>query len=484
MSGTNAHVVLEAVPADQNIPVEAALPVVPWVISGKTEAALSEQAARIRDFATASDADPVQVAHALATTRSHFAHRAAITGTTTAELLAGLDALAHGQSASNVQVGTAGSGGKLAFLCAGQGSQRPGMGHDLYTAYPVYAAALDDVCAHLDPLLDRPLQEIMFADPGSPEADLLDQTGYTQPALFAHTTALYRLLEHWGSRPDYLIGHSLGEVTAAHLAGVLSLADACTLVATRARLMQSLPAGGAMVAVQATEDELRPTLRAGVDIAAINGPTAVVISGDTPAVHALTQHWKDEGRKTHQLPVSHAFHSPHMDPILNDFHQIAAQLTYHPPQIPVVSNVTGDLATTEQLTSPDYWTDHIRQPVRYHHGLQTLDAHGATTHHHLTPKTNPWTTATQLHTTGTPLNWHTILPTTPPTNLPTYPFQHQSYWLQPTCSQLPPSWGRPPSTTRCSPRPSRCPTAKGTSSRAGCRGGRKRGWRTMPCTVW
>ena len=428
VSGTNAHVVLEAVPADQNIPVEAALPVVPWVISGKTEAALSQQAARIRDFATASDADPVQVAHALATTRSHFAHRAAITGTTTAELLAGLDALAHGQSASNVQVGTAGSGGKLAFLCAGQGSQRPGMGHDLYTAYPVYATALDDVCALLDPLLDRPLQEIMFADPGSPEADLLDQTGYTQPALFAHTTALYRLLEHWGSRPDYLIGHSLGEVTAAHLAGVLSLADACTLVATRARLMQSLPAGGAMVAIQATEDELRPTLRAGVDIAAINGPTAVVISGDTPAVLAITRHWKDEGRKTHQLPVSHAFHSPHMDPILNDFHQIAAQLTYHPPQIPVVSNLTGDLATTEQLTSPGYWTDHIRQPVRYHHGLQTLDAHGATTHHHLTPQTNPLTTATQLHTTGTPLNWHTILPTTPPTDLPTYPFQHQSYW--------------------------------------------------------
>ena len=435
ISGTNAHVILEAVPARQEAerkdPAAGTLPVVPWVISGKTEAALSQQAARIRDFATASDADPVQVAHALATTRSHFAHRAAVTGTSTDELLAGLDALAHGQSASNVQVGTVGSGGKLAFLCAGQGSQRPGMGHDLYTAYPVYATALDDVCALLDPLLDRPLQEIMFADPGSPEADLLNQTGYTQPALFAHTTALYRLLEHWGARPDYLIGHSLGELTAAHLAGVLSLPDACTLVTTRARLMQTLPTGGAMVAIQATEDELRPTLTDGVDIAAINGPTAVVISGDTPAVHALAQHWHEQGRKTHQLPVSHAFHSPHMDPILNDFHQIAAQLTYHPPQIPVVSNVTGDLATTEQLTSPGYWTDHIRQPVRYHHGLQTLDAHGATTHHHLTPQTNPLTTATQLHTTGTPLNWHTILPTTPPTDLPTYPFQHQSYWLHP-----------------------------------------------------
>ena len=270
----------------------------------------------------------------------------------------------------------------------------------------------------------------MFADPGSPEADLLDQTGYTQPALFAHTTALYRLLEHWGARPDYLIGHSLGEVTAAHLAGVLSLADACTLVTTRARLMQTLPTGGAMTAIEATEEEVQATLTAGVDIAAINGPASTVISGDTPAVHAIAQHWNDQGRKTHQLPVSHAFHSPHMDPILNDFHQIAAQLTYHPPQIPVVSNVTGDLATTEQLTSPDYWTDHIRQPVRYHHGLQTLDAHGATTHHHLTPQTNPLTTATQLHTTGTPLNWHTILPTTPPTDLPTYPFQHHSYWLE------------------------------------------------------
>ncbi|MGC9543275.1 SDR family NAD(P)-dependent oxidoreductase [Streptomyces sp. UG1] len=431
ISGTNAHVILEAAPAIEDTPVEAALPVVPWLLSGKTEPALREQAARLRDFVAASAVDAVRVASTLATGRSHFTHRAAVTGTTTDELLAGLDALARGQHVPNVVQGTAGSGGKVAFLCAGQGSQRPGMGHDLYTSFPVFAAALDEVCAHLDPLLDRPLRDVMFAEPGTPEAALLDHTGYTQPALFAHQTALYRLLEHWGAHPDYLIGHSLGEITAAHLAGVLSLPDACTLIAARARLMQSVPASGAMIAVEATEDEMRPHLTDGVDIAAINGPTSIVISGDTPAVLALAQHWKDHGRKTHQLPVSHAFHSPHMDPILTDFHTVAAGLTYHHPQIPVISNVTGNLATPEQLTSPDYWTDHIRQAVRYHHGIQTLDAHGATTHIHLTPQTDPLTTATHLHTTGTPLNWPTILPTTPPTDLPTYPFQHHPYWLHP-----------------------------------------------------
>ncbi|MGC9544808.1 type I polyketide synthase, partial [Streptomyces sp. UG1] len=463
ISGTNAHVILEAAPARQEAepgdPAEGTLPVVPWVLSGKTEAALYEQAARLRDFVAASDADPVQVAGALATTRSHFTHRAAVTGTTTDELLAGLDALARGEHASNVLAGNAGSAGKLAFLCAGQGSQRPGMGHDLYTAFPVFAAALDDVCAHLDPLLDRPLREVMFAEPGTPEAELLDHTGYTQPALFAHQTALYRLLEHWGAHPDYLIGHSLGEITAAHLAGVLSLPDACTLVAARARLMQSLPTDGAMVAVQATEEEMRPHLTDGVDIAAINGPTSIVISGDTPAVLALAQHWKDHGRKTHQLPVSHAFHSPHMDPILTDFHTVAAGLTYHRPQIPVISNVTGELATSEQLTSAGYWTDHIRQAVRFHQGIHTLDAHGVTTYVELGPDATlttlvsttldrPAAIATHgadqaereslatavlmAYTHGVTPDWRTLLPHSADSlpDLPTYPFQHQSYWLR------------------------------------------------------
>ncbi len=484
ISGTNAHVILEAAPAPESAgqdgdgpetdgpeggPVEQAgsagdvLPVVPWLLSAKTEDALREQARRIRDFAATQgvDSDLTDAGVALATARTHFAFRAAVTATSRDELLAGLDALARGDKATGLVQGTTDARGKLAFLLAGQGSQRPGMGRELAEAFPVFATALDEVCQHLDTHLDRPLREIMFAEADTPEAALLDQTGYTQPALFAFETALYRLLEHWGVRPDYLIGHSLGELTAAHLAEVLTLEDACTLVATRARLMQALPATGAMAAIQATEEEVTTSLNdhhETVDIAAINGPTSVVISGDRDAVLELAAHWKAQGRKTRQLTVSHAFHSPHMDPLLADFHQVAATLTYQPPTLPVVSNLTGDLATPDQLTSPQYWTDHIRHAVRYHHGTHTLHTNGVTTylelgpdttlttltqtildqpttiptHHRNQPPTTTLTTAlTHLHTTGTPLDWHTLLPTTThaPADLPTYPFQHQPYWL-------------------------------------------------------
>ncbi len=469
ISGTNAHVILEAAPAPEGGPVEQAgpagdvLPVVPWLLSAKTDTALREQAQRMHDFAADGDLNPITVGVTLATTRTHFTHRAAVTATSRDELLAALDALAHGDKATGLVQGTTEARGKLAFLLAGQGSQRPGMGRELSEAFPVFATALDEVCQHLDTHLDRPLREIMFAEADTPEAALLDQTGYTQPALFAFETALYRLLEHWGIRPDYLIGHSLGELTAAHLAEVLTLEDACTLVATRARLMQALPATGAMAAIQATEEEVTTSLNdhhETVDIAAINGPTSVVISGDRDAVLELAAHWKAQGRKTRQLSVSHAFHSPHMDSLLADFHQVAATLTYQPPTLPVVSNLTGDLATSDQLTSPQYWTDHIRHAVRYHHGTHTLHTNGVTTylelgpdttlttltqtildqpttiptHHRNQPPTTTLTTAlTHLHTTGTPLDWHTLLPTTThthqPADLPTYPFQHQPYWL-------------------------------------------------------
>ncbi|MHA4820435.1 acyltransferase domain-containing protein, partial [Streptomyces aculeolatus] len=265
ISGTNAHVIVEAAPADE--PAEPAvpsdetgepgvsLPVVPWVLSARSEGALREQAARLRrHVAAAADVEDAAVAYSLATTRARLDRRAVVLGADRAELLAGLDALSRNESAEQVVTGLARGGGRVVGMFPGQGSQWAGMGRELYAAYPVFAAALGEVCAGLDPLLDRPLREVLFADAGSAEAELLDQTAYTQPALFAIEVALFRLLESWEIRPDVLVGHSVGELAAAHLAGVFSLADACALVAARGRLMQALPEGGAMVSLQAGVD--------------------------------------------------------------------------------------------------------------------------------------------------------------------------------------------------------------------------------------
>ncbi|WP_255955314.1 SDR family NAD(P)-dependent oxidoreductase, partial [Streptomyces odontomachi] len=278
--------------------------------------------------------------------------------------------------------------------------------------------------------------------------------------------ALHRLLEHWGVQPDHLIGHSIGELTAAHLAGVLSLEDACTLVAARGRLMQAAPTGGAMIAIQATEDEVRTTLTDDdrLCIATINGPQAVVIAGDEDRALELADHWRAQGRKTTRLTVSHAFHSPHMDTVLEEFQQIAEGLTYHAPRIPVVSNVTGTTATAEQLTSPQYWTDHIRNAVRFHDGITHLHEALRTT---VFLEVGPSTTLTALvaqslpadapvaaaavlrrgrpevgmlvqavltaHAHGVSPVWSAFLGEGDRSggrvDLPTYPFQRETYWI-------------------------------------------------------
>ncbi|QDQ14834.1 type I polyketide synthase [Streptomyces spectabilis] len=388
ISGTNAHVILEQAPPDpapdaaRTEDQEPAAPGgrVPLVVSARGEQALRDQAARLAAHVRARpDARPADLGLSLATTRAALDQRAVVWAADRDELLAGLAALAADRTAPGLVRGTAADGG-LAFLFAGQGSQRPGMGRELAAAFPEFAEALDAVAAHLDPHLERPLRDVLYAPEDTPTAALLEQTAYTQPALFAYEVALYHLLTHWGLTPGLLLGHSVGELAAAHVAGVLSLEDACALVAARGRLMQDVPGTGAMVAVQATEAELRPWLAEhahDVALAAVNGPSSVVVSGAEDAVLAIAAHFKGEGRRTRRLRVSHAFHSPRMAAMLDEFGQVAQKLTFHPPAVPIVSDVTGDLAGADQLCSPEYWVRHARATVRFHDGMRRLVAAGA-----------------------------------------------------------------------------------------------------------
>nr|WP_232791397.1 type I polyketide synthase [Streptomyces capitiformicae] len=474
VSGTNAHVILEQ-PADEGATAEGATAEnaaptghatpLPWIVSGRTAAALRAQAERLVRFAEERpEATQARIAASLLGSRSMFEHRAVVWGADRDEALRALRAVADGERTDDAVavVGAARPDGRTAFLFAGQGAQRLRMGRELYDTCPVFADAFDAVCAHLDAELPRPLRDIVFGD----DETALNRTEFTQPALFAFEVALFRLLESWGVRPDVLLGHSIGELAAAHVAGVWTLQDACRLVAARGRLMQALPEGGAMVSVQASEDEVLPLLNAHghdrVGIAAVNGPLSVVVSGTEEAVTAVAAAIEALGRRTRRLRVSHAFHSPLMEPMLADFRAVAERVAYAEPTIPVVSDVTGAPATAEELTSPEYWVRHVRDTVRFADGVRALTAANVTRFLELGPDSTlttlaqsclPTTDGVQvpalrkdhpeprallsavsaLFTWGADVDWTAPLPSParePYIALPTYAFQRRRYWLE------------------------------------------------------
>ncbi|WP_406254058.1 type I polyketide synthase [Streptomyces chartreusis] len=386
ISGTNAHVILEEAPEPEK-PArpapEASLPLVPWVLSAHRPESLTQQAARLATSLT-DDHAAHDIGHCLATTRAALAHRAVALGPDTPTLAAALTSFGAGATPPDIISGTVTEGG-TAWLFTGQGSQRPGMGRELYARFPVFARTFDEVCAHLDGEFDGAagftagVRAAVFAPEGSAEAALLDRTGYAQAALFAVQVSLVELLRSWGTEPDCVVGHSVGEFAAAYAAGVFELPDAVRLVAARARLMQALPEGGAMAAIEAAEDEVAGVLErhegtGDVVIAAVNGPRSVVVSGAESTVEAVLAEFRERGCRTSRLRVSHAFHSPLMKPVLDDFAAVADGITYRTPAVPAVSTVTGQTLGDGDWTTAGYWADQIVEPVRFHDALTTVIA--------------------------------------------------------------------------------------------------------------
>ncbi len=454
MGGTNCHVVLSGAPGPVREPGhDTAEPAeVVWTLSAKTSAALRAQTTALIGHVEAHpDFRPADLAFSLATKRTAFQHRVAVVGADRDALLARLRPFARGEYAADVVEGTVLAQPKVAFLFAGQGGQRAGMGRELHARFPVFAAAFDAVCARVG-------LDVLSADD-----ETLARTEVTQPALFALEVALFRLLESWGITPDFVVGHSIGEIAAAHVSGVLSLDDACRMVVARGRLMQALPTGGAMIAVQASEAEVVTLLdeQPAVSLAAVNGPSSVVLAGAVADVEQVAATLAAAGRWTRRLRVSHAFHSALMAPMLHEFRQVVAGLTFGETSIPMVSTLTGQPAD-ELWRTPSYWVRHARGTVRFADAVKTLRADGTGLFVELGPDgvlsaltrdiveedpadavvavpllraadseaTTALTALAQLHVRGVSPEWTALLGDRGRVPLPTYAFQRESHWLQ------------------------------------------------------
>ncbi|MGW7276301.1 type I polyketide synthase [Streptomyces sp. NPDC054864] len=476
VSGTNAHVIIEQAPeepeateAAEDAPASAAqLPVdtcglVPWIISARSDQALRAQAQKLHDAVDAAPkVDVADVAWSLVSGRARFEHRAVVLGRGRDELLSGLASLSEGAEAAGVVRGATADLGGSVFLFPGQGAKWVGVAGQLYEAFPVFARSLDEVCARFDAHASFALKPLLLSD----EPEGRERTDVMQAALFALQVSLYRLVERFGPRPSYLVGHSVGEIAAAHVSGVFDLDTAVRLVAARGRVMQTVTEPGAMLAVRASEADVTELL-GGYDrigIAVVNGPESVVVSGLREQVYGLRDRLVAQGRSAKLLPVEHAFHSPLMDPVLEEFARALGELPAGGElTIPIVSTRTGREVTRAELTSAEHWVRHVREPVRFYDAVECArTVSGASVFVEVGPgatlagllkdafagegvddavvvsvsrSDRPAVRAllgalAQLHVSGAPVAWEALFgPDRRQVDLPTYAFQHRRYWL-------------------------------------------------------
>ncbi|MEM1168618.1 MAG: type I polyketide synthase [Cyanobacteria bacterium P01_H01_bin.35] len=471
VGGTNCHVVLQEAPLEvrsQNSEVRSEdneRSVHLLTLSGKTPNAVADLVGNYcRYLKNNPELNIADICYTTNTGKAHFNNRLAVIAKTEQELVEKLLQHQAGEEPTGISSGGFSSNAaapKVAFLFTGQGSQYVNMGKQLYEEAPVFREALDQCDEILGELNGSSLLEVIYPKDES-NSSLLDQTAYTQPALFAIEYALAQLWQSWGIQPDVVMGHSVGEYVAATVAGIFSLEDGLKLIATRGKLMQQLPAGGEMVAVMASEAKVKPLLAEYADklaIAAMNGPKSLVISGESAAMKAIVTKLKSKKIKTRQLQVSHAFHSPLMKPMLAEFEAVANQLTYNQPKIPVISNLTGAKAD-ESITNAKYWVDHVRQPVKFAQGMVALNKLGYQVFLEVGPKPillgmgrrclpgdvgvwlpslrsdadewkNMLSTLGQLYVGGAKVDWVALDQDydRQKVMLPTYPFQRQRYWI-------------------------------------------------------
>ncbi len=460
--GTNAHVILEEPPEPKPPAEKPQRPRHLLALSARSAQAISELAARYADDATANPADSLaDIVHTANTGREHFSHRLAVAAASLAEMRDKLRSFVADPLAPGVQSGCpeADRPPRIAFLFTGQGSQYAGMGRALYDTQPTFRAAIDRCAEVLQPSLDRPLLSLLDREAGA----LLDQTGYTQPVMFALEYALATLWRSWGIEPAAVMGHSVGEFAAACVAGVFSLEDGLRLIAERARLMQSLPPGGLMAAVFASQARVAAALQSCPDqvaIAALNGPENIVISGDEAAVRQVLSRFQSEGVQSKTLSTSHAFHSHRMEPILEPLARAAESVRCSAPQIRLIANLTSRPADGTTFADPAYWTRHARSPVRFAESVQALADDGCQIFleigpspvllgmarrclpengHAWLPSLRPgcddWQalldSLAQLYVRGVKIDWAGVDRDYGPqkTVVPSYPFQRRHFWM-------------------------------------------------------